>query len=1774
MESNATKAPRLQAGFQTAVCRWNPMKRSILEVGLLVALSFLSASSALASFNATDGPYWPGRTDYYYGSTEITTAETLNNSGAMIYDTSTLPGDTGPLAFWSGNYYWGVGVLDWGADGATINNNSGGTIQSIVSGAGEAQGCGIVTLQAVTINNSGLIDGEVQNNDGVAFGVNQNSSGLTVTNSAGATISATSAYSATAINCANNVSIVNNGTITCTGYAGTEGATSNRAYAYTINTGGGSPIFFENNGILKAICPSTTATNNAQIFTCWNNNTNTFINTGLIYSENDSPIGYSFDLYYGIQGYDESFFNSGTISNFSVNSSGGWAVVWMENDADNGNYVIYNTGTMACNDSNINVLFAGGFGPSGNNYIYYTNTGTFNGGWLTLGFPGTVWEAGQILTTGYGLSAGSQMHVTGWPTINPTINGGGTNSTLDFNLVGTLQKINGTAASGTNFSGLSGSGSIVVSGKTYSWNNFSNGVSGTVSAAGYVPPPWQQQDIGAVGVAGGAVYTGGLLTLLASGSDIGGTADALHYVYQSMSNNCTVIAQVSLALNTNANAKAGVTIRDSLNANAANAFIGLMPGNRVVFQYRSSDAGGTSSNSVSGLSQSYWVKLAQSGTTLTGYYSVDGANWTQLGATIITGMGAVNYGGLAFDNNNNSTVNTATFAGVICTGGLLVPSVPTGVTATAGLEQVTLNWQAASNAAGYNIGRSTVSGGPYPTVASVITTNYTDLNVAGRTTYYYVVTAVTPGSQGTNSAQVSATPTANVPSPWAALDIGILAVAGSESCSNNSVFTVSASGSDYDASYTYTVNVSDDFRFVYATNTSGNCTLVARVASLQGGNGWSKAGVTIRDSLNAGAANVFIGMTPTTNGVVFEHRSSDGAMGSFDTNVTQLIVPCWVELVQSGSTFTGYYSTNGSSWTQLGTTTVSMGGTEYVGMAVCANDNGTGYYNNPVTTTFTATFDHVSAPGWPAATGPTGLTATATSGGQVNLKWNAVTNATGYNVKRSTVSGGPYSVIASGLTATNFTDSVLVVGINYDYVVSAIIGGVESANSAEATVNLPLPSPWVSLDVGTVGLTGSAGYGNNTFTVAGAGADIWGTADAFRFAYVPVTGNCTIMARVASLPNIDGWSKAGVMIRASTNASAANAFIAVTPGNGVTWQTRSSTGGASGNSATAGLSAPYWVKLVRSGNTFTGSYSPDGVTWTQQGTATFTMAATAYVGLALTSHNSSSLCTATFDNVTATGWSAPLPPPAPGGLAAAAVSSSQIALAWNAVTNAANYNVKRATTNGGPYTVVATGVTATNYNDTGLADGTPYFYVVSAVNVGGESTNSVQVAATTMPTAPAGLAAAAVSAGQISLTWNAVANATSYNIKRSTVSGGSYTVIATGVTLTNYTDAVPAGMKYYYVVSAVAGGVESLNSLEATVNLPYPWVSQDIGPVGMAGSAHWTNGVFTVTGGGPDILNPADAFRFVYVPVTGACTIIARVVSLTNGSDFSWTKSGIMIRGSLATNAANAFLGVSMGSGLLYQYRSSANASTSWTAVGGPSVPYWIELVWSASAGTFTYNYSPDGVNWTTAATESFAMPSNTVYVGLAVTSPYTNYLTTAMFDNVTAPGWANDTPPPPPTGLAAMAGTGQVVLTWTAARTATSYNVQRSILSGGPYALITNLTTTNFTDTGVVNGTNYYYVVSALNPAGESTNSAQVGATPLSQPRVGISMVGGNLVFSGTNGLANGTYRILSSTNLATPRANWTQAGSGSFDGNGNCSATNAINPRWSAQYYLLCQP
>lgn len=166
----------------------------------------------------------------------------------------------------------------------------------------------------------------------------------------------------------------------------------------------------------------------------------------------------------------------------------------------------------------------------------------------------------------------------------------------------------------------------------------------------------------------------------------------------------------------------------------------------------------------------------------------------------------------------------------------------------------------------------------------------------------------------------------------------------------------------------------------------------------------------------------------------------------------------------------------------------------------------------------------------------------------------------------------------------------------------------------------------------------------------------------------------------------------------------------------------------------------------------------------------------------------------------------------------AQAGNAQAVLSWVPSLGATSYNVKRSTTNGSGYTTIAT-VNAAGYSNTGLTNGTAYYYVVSALNALGESANSAQVAVTpvatpTAPPAPAVLVAQEVGT-QVKLAWSGSSGATSYNLKRAIVSGGPYTTIAT-LGATNYTDpAVTLGSSYYYVVSAV-GSAESANSNQAS----------------------------------------------------------------------------------------------------------------------------------------------------------------------------------------------------------------------------------------------------------------------------------------------------------------------------------------------------------------------
>ncbi|HXI71475.1 MAG TPA: DUF5010 domain-containing protein [Verrucomicrobiae bacterium] len=186
---------------------------------------------------------------------------------------------------------------------------------------------------------------------------------------------------------------------------------------------------------------------------------------------------------------------------------------------------------------------------------------------------------------------------------------------------------------------------------------------------------------------------------------------------------------------------------------------------------------------------------------------------------------------------------------------------------------------------------------------------------------------------------------------------------------------------------------------------------------------------------------------------------------------------------------------------------------------------------------------------------------------------------------------------------------------------------------------------------------------------------------------------------------------------------------------------------------------------------------------------------------------------------------APVPtvPAAPTSLTAVAGSGAgRASLNWTALLGAAGYNVKRSTIAVGPYTTVM--VTTTNTAvDTGLTDGTQYYYAVTAFNGLGESANSdpagVLIPIPPIPDMPTGLSATAA-IGQVSLSWTASLNAAGYNTKRSTVLGGAYTTVAAGSTNAALDASVTGGTRYYYVVTATNGTGESAASSAVTIVAP------------------------------------------------------------------------------------------------------------------------------------------------------------------------------------------------------------------------------------------------------------------------------------------------------------------------------------------------------------------
>ena len=155
-----------------------------------------------------------------------------------------------------------------------------------------------------------------------------------------------------------------------------------------------------------------------------------------------------------------------------------------------------------------------------------------------------------------------------------------------------------------------------------------------------------------------------------------------------------------------------------------------------------------------------------------------------------------------------------------------------------------------------------------------------------------------------------------------------------------------------------------------------------------------------------------------------------------------------------------------------------------------------------------------------------------------------------------------------------------------------------------------------------------------TYTMVASGTDIWANSDEFHFAFKQVTGAIAIIAKVESLENTDPFAKAGVMIRDTLEPGSRNAAVFITPENGVRFQYRNTDGGTTDRLFAEGITAPQWLKLERTaGGLVRGYYSEDGATWERFNLIQVRMDMPAYIGLALTSHNTDLTCEAKFSNV-------------------------------------------------------------------------------------------------------------------------------------------------------------------------------------------------------------------------------------------------------------------------------------------------------------------------------------------------------------------------------------------------------------------------------------------------------------------------------------------------------------------------------------------------------------
>jgi Concanavalin A-like lectin/glucanases superfamily len=360
---------------------------------------------------------------------------------------------------------------------------------------------------------------------------------------------------------------------------------------------------------------------------------------------------------------------------------------------------------------------------------------------------------------------------------------------------------------------------------------------------------------------------------------------------------------------------------------------------------------------------------------------------------------------------------------------------------------------------------------------------------------------------------------------------------------------------------------------------------------------------------------------------------------------------------------------------------------------------------------------------------------------------------------------------------------------------------------------------------------------------------------------------------------------------------------------------------------------------------------------------------------------------------------------------------------------------------------------------------------------------------------------------------------------------------------------VTNGVTYYYVVTSTAGNAVSTPSGQVSVTpapaLPVALYSFEGNVLDTSGNNHnGTNfGVTFVTGkvGQAASFNGTSAYSTIpkSIGVTGSGFTIAFWIKTTEtGGGSQWYQGDGLVDGEVggvAYDFGTALVGSKFALGI-------GNSDTTMTSVKSVNDGNWhhVAATWNMTSGAMqiyvdgnldSTGSGPTGprtatpylwVGKTTDAAQYFNGLLDEVHL-------YTNVLTAAEI------GVLAGLPPNAPSGLNAVAGVGQVTLSWNAVPGVTGYNLYRSLVSGGSFSnILTNSTRLDYTDTGLRNGQTYYYVVTALNINGEGVASSQFSATPLAPPALNFTAAGGTLTLSWPGWAAG--VGLYAATNLTPP--------------------------------------